>query len=698
MSESRSPAAMRGMGVGGWVAALFGLALAAAVLAGGDRWTSLDGAGVGVSLVALAALAALVLGDTFARWFRVAPTMPERLVAGLFLLSTWPLLVGSLGLLAIPDLALAALVLPLVIVPALAAARVRALTGELVRSLAAQFRPEGFVAMALCALTFVAAGWGALSVLVPPVGLDAPSYHLGIPIQYLRHGTLLPPDTMGYYLYWQQFEMLVLPFVAADRSGLAANLLGYLVYLALVGVAAVLGGERNTTSRWLAASLAATSPLVLLLLSYTKNDLLAAAGVLAAACAIRTVKAGGGGEAARPGGVIGNGWAGWAGFLIGGALAVKPSTAFSAAPVFLVALLSVRKRALAAEGGAEQTTGAQGLAGWRSAIALGGGAVLLPATWVVRNVAWSGGPLPPNVVSMATAGAGSPFETMAERLVHLARSFVQFLPENIEGPAGPLLLFSGVVFLLSRSTPFAWRAAALVGVLAWLPAGFGVARYLLPLALLAGVLGAAPLAALGRPARLVAVLLAALSIFFVVRVHIAYSPFLLVHAGTMTREDFATHWVNTYPIQAAAAERLPEDALVASVGEPHLFYLDRRALYDVYWQRPRLLDLAHEHHDPGRLAGQLRAIGVTHVLFNPGNYDAAVARGGTRAPRCDADTNVLRALLLDTTLARPWLADPARPGLGLFRLLDPAAPPARPPGPVRSTAETVVYGQGVDLR
>ncbi len=616
------------------ILAVAGLLLALAAVYRAEPFDSLRGTLLPVALVALTTLAANLLGEGLARSLGIAAAAGERVIAGLFLLSLWPVVIGSFGGLSAPLLLLPAAALPL-----FALKRVGPLLREDAESLLGEFHSGGSFLVALRALVLMAVAWGLLSVLVPPAGLDAPSYHLGLPLQYLLGNSVRPPDTMGYYLYWQQFEMLVLPLVAADSSGIAANLLGFVLFVSLLGAVGRLGGETGSAGRWAAVAVVAASPLVLLLLAYTKNDLFALAGVAAAA---RVLLRPGREEETSRGSAV------WMGLLLGGALAVKPSAAFAALPLFLGALLVLRRNA-------------------RAQVALVLATALLPAYWIARNLAWTGSsPLPPNIAAMVAPPAW--IELLWHRPVHLLLTFLQFHPENIDGPIGGLaLLASGLFFVRSRRLP-GLRLLVAGSLLLWVFLGNGQGRFLLPLVAVLAAVGAGELALSGRPFRGVILALILLSLVTVVRLQAAYSPFFLVHAGSLSRDAYVTHWVPTFPLQQAASRFLPSTALVASVGEPRLFYLRRPAAWDGYWERPRLLDLAHAHHDPARLARELGNCGFTHVLYNPAEHDPAVSRGGAVAPYCASDTATLQSLLTDSRLATPLMVDPLRPGQGLYRL------------------------------
>jgi hypothetical protein len=591
---------------------------------------SLAGIVRAIGLVALFSASALIVGDAWTRSLSLEAPSHERLIAGILFLSIWPLLIGSFGLLY-PAL----LAAPTLILPILGYRRLAALMREEAGIVRNHLKADGPVESFLLVVIFAASAWGLLSVLVPPIGLDAPSYHLGLPMQYLLNHSVVPPDDMGYYLYWQQFEMAILPLVALDESGMTANAAGFPVFAALLMAVGLLAREHGGKRAGLIAVAAvAASPLVLLLLSYTKNDLLAAAAFLVGVR--RIVRS----TSDRANLIAG-------GLLLGGALAVKPTAIFAVGPALLFAMVAHRRSI-------------------RTLAALIPSAALLPSYWAVRNLVWTRATvLPPNIE--LNPGDGGMF---IDHIRHLGSTFMRFHAEYIDGPIGaaPLVLLVAAI-ALSRNRLAGVRTIFALGFLLWMLFGNGQSRFLIPVILFGAAAGARRVAESGPIMAAALICLSLQGLGATVRLHQLYSPFLLVHTGSIGSDEFVRHWIGSYPLQKAAAQRLPEDARIASVGEPRLFYLRRRALWDSYWETSRVLEVAHATHDPRHLAAALTGAGFTHLLYDGSNFDAAVAGGGTRPPPCAADTPALESMLRDSSLSRPVLLDPLIHRLGIHALV-----------------------------
>jgi hypothetical protein len=592
----------------------------------------------------------------------------RRFLSGLCLLSIWPIVLHHAGLFQERWL-MAPLVAGPVVGVALLLRRSRAVAGDATNAGdAARPELEGLLDAAPAFLTGVALLWGALSVAAPPTGMDTLTYHLGLPSQYLVRGSISPPDSLGYYFYWQLYEMAVLPLVAADPSGIAANLFGWPIFAALVvgcrQLGRLLGGSR---AGWLAAAAAATSPVILIVLTETKNDILAAALVVSGVTAWL--------EHDRPGSILVRRVALGA-FFLGGALAVKPTTAFVVAPLLLLEAWRARAQVFR--------------------LAALAPILLLPSYWAIRNLIMVGHPLAPNIVASVPL-AGGLFDGIPGRLAHLASSFFVFIPFNIDGPLGPALLVLSVAAAFgladlrpgladrrSRTEPerppspatghCASPRAEIAGVaiaalLFWVLAGRGQARFLLPAILLAASSGAAWIAASGRKTAGALLVAVAVTMGTSVRLIEAHTGFLMLQSGVMSSDRFVDRWVNTWRIQKAANQALPRDVDIISIGGGRHFPLKRRVISDGYWERSRVLEHAHDHnHDPGELHGWLREKGFEYVMNNPASLNVTISMGEVAPPRCPLDTETLDVMLQSDSYCRPVLVDPRDSQLTIHEL------------------------------
>jgi hypothetical protein len=594
-------------------------------------------------------------GRAAGRFLRPLSLSPaEHFLIGALLLGTWIFAIGHLGLL-VP----ACIAAPLVVFALIGVGRTvrRALTNAAPDS-APSPAPDAFlpvsspIELAGWIVTGAALLWAFAAALAPPTGMDALVYHIGMPIQYLLRGSLLPPDAIVYYTYWQQFEVFATAVLELDPSGVAVNLLNVGFLLAFLdGIRRLARTDSRNSAEAIAVASWATSGLLCILLLHTKNDLMLLALIAAGAVRAR-------GDDLKS--------ALLAGLFLGGAVAVKPSAGYAAGPILLWILW---------ERGAR-----------RAAIASAAGA-LLPAVWALRNLALGGAILPENVSSLAgVAEVSRGLSGFMETLRHLLATFYESSSVGVQGPIGPALLAlvaaaitaAGADARICRATdaqlPLARKtdgrasrrqlACLFAGFALWLLTGGGNVRYLLPVLALVTPLGASLVASSG-----LRILFAALAVSWVVSlgVQVQYGEginrFLMLHTGRIARAHHAREWLNSYFVQADANRILPPDAHVISVGEARFFYLRRKVVFDGYWEKSRVLQAAERLKDPALLREELRAAGYSHLLYNLPTLQNAVERKLAEPPSAES-LRILEAMLEQC----PRTIFDAETGIGVYSL------------------------------
>lgn len=471
----------------------------------------------------------------------------------------------------------------------------------------------------------VAMAWAFVPAVAPPVGMDALTYHLGLPAQYLARASLTPPDGLVYYQYTQAGEMLALLALTADDSGSASTLvLGLMLPLGAIAggrMAAELAMVSDRRSRATAAlarvlgfAAMATLPILLFTVAHGKTDAFALALTLAGARRVIT-------RSACPF---------RAGFLLGGAVAAKLSAAYVVVPALLWLAWRERRRPLPA------------------LLSLGLSAVA-PAYWLARNLIHFGTPLPQAAYLTDTLGRLDA-ATLAAPLLRFVGSTFLLVHHGIDGPVGPvvaaLLLLSAGGLFLARSQVRASAGIGLMAFAAWAITGGaghayapgGLLRFLLPALAVASAAGAALAAELilprggrTRQGTLLGGVLAAAMVATAVSAGAVVGrafPAVDVLTGRVGRDAYLQGWLSTGAIQREASRILPPTARVLSVGESRLFPLRRDARFDAEADRPRVYRALASSGGDSRVLDRLRREeGWTHVLHAADVYARNIVVG-----------------------------------------------------------------------
>jgi hypothetical protein len=89
-----------------------------------------------------------------------------------------------------------------------------------------------------------------------------------------------------------------------------------------------------------------------------------------------------------------------------------------------------------------------------------------------------------------------------------------------------------------------------------------------------------------------------------------------VLTGSQPRDAYLESRVQSYASIAAANRMLPPRARLLLIWENRGYYLERSYLADSFFEASTVMDLARECGSPEAMAARVRALGVTHVLFN----------------------------------------------------------------------------------
>ncbi len=571
-------------------------------------------------LAAVIGLAAtLTIGGLIGARTARADAWSDRFVLGYLAVSLWIMLIGFLGLLGAATAALP-----------LGFAFLAMLPGRRPFSSVSEFSiPRELPSLLVVVTASIAFLWALSASFLPPAEMDALVYHLWLPDQYLIQGTILPANLSPYGHFPHLYELGLAPLLILDRTGTAANLFGALSFAALAHQCALLAdgraGELDERRRaagrlWIAAAVL-TSPILVNLVAFTKNDLFACAVAIAASRALL------------------EGRMGMAGWLTGAAFAVKATTAFLLGPLALVLFIESRPRLLPV---------ARFLAA----------ATTLPALWMARSFLLSGELFPrallsgqapysqfPHALPNLPHGLAGPVND----LHHLLSSFFQTFINGTDGPIGPFLLVLCLLAALEagRDNRPALLATitGFLGVGLWSLLGNHQARYLLPLVVFGASVGAASLPFRPRWLRFSAVALVVVSGYSAVMLVDREVGFLRVHSGAVPLASYMTRALDSYRVQVAGDRLLPSEAYVLAVGEAALFHLHRKSRYSTFWEPELALAMAEECGDSETLRQRLRERGFTHVLYNPVILEQLYATRRKSRPSSPAGRILLEGML-----------------------------------------------------
>lgn len=456
----------------------------------------------------------------------------------------------------------------------------------------------------------LAAGVSFLVTLTPSPFYDQLHYHLAFPERWLRAGRIVTFPRNSFSFLPANLGLLY-AYALAALGPWAAQLVHWWLGVLATAAVGVLGRQGGSSRRgWWAAAIFALTPTVLLMATRAGSDL----GTTAFALVTWLVLL----RPATTGeeGLDRSRW--WlAGWLTGIAAGCKLSALATVVPaVFLVLALGGR-RGLARR---------VGLAGLGFALALG--------PWLGRNLAATGNPTYP-FLGAVWAKVGWHADSFTQVLgtvadntgaVATVATLGTFHPQGDAGVIGPVYLA-----LLPVAAWLAWRRrrrvegwlglAGLVGVVGW-AAGPLLGRYLVPVLGLLAPLAAGGLVVLsggaGRLGRRAVTAAAALAL--------AWCALTALPSAEMTRlaitlrraslDELFNRQASYWPAVRYVNESLPPDARVLLVAEARSLYIERDVVLEEPFRTPLLAELAARSRSPEEIASSLRAMGVTHILYN----------------------------------------------------------------------------------
>jgi hypothetical protein len=499
--------------------------------------------------------------------------------------------------------------------------------------------------------------------LAPLLGNDALVYHARLPREWAEAGRIARVPWNVYSNMPANGEMLyTFAWLLGGEGALRMAHFGLLAALAW-GVAALTGRFLPAGRGW-APVLLLTTPLCFDARTVGNVDLALALFTTAAAWAYLEARA----SRSRRALVA-------AGLFLGGALGVKYTAAGIAAAFAAVLLLETALDARAA--GRRISLGT--LAADLAALTAPAAALLLP--WLVKNAALTGNPVYP--LAVGTFGEptvlGSPEwdAESARRLtawqhaMGMGRSIVDYLLlpwravtlglpnraphfySRFDGTLNPLFLalVPGAVLMARRGSAQGRRGRPLRSLLlvsamlfVFWAAGPQQLRFLLPavplLAVACAPLIGAPGILRGKrggssgPARATTALALVLTALLAWE---ALVPSLSSRAasvvGVRPREDYLARNLPPYEAFQAVDARVPPDARLLLIWENRTFHLRREHLADSFFEASQVMALARRAGSADALAGRLRAMGVTHVLWNVplGRHFGELYDDGTRS-------------------------------------------------------------------
>jgi len=474
-----------------------------------------------------------------------------------------------------------------------------------------QLRPTHVAVMLALGLLFVMA---LSQALAPPWDYDGLMYHLFAPKLFLSAGRMLPlPDT------WQANGPLTTEMLFTFGLAFGSDVFAKLVHLSfgLLLAAGTFAMARRMIGKgagWFALAALAGVPLLPSLASLAYADLAWATFQFASMYALVLWR-----ESRQ------TEWLVAAGAMAGFALGSKYLALGAVAVLLLIVIWDSRKL------GMRRTAGNGLLFGFIAAV--------IGSPWYVKNWILLGNPVFPFYFPTATWT-----RARIDLLMAYLSSFgvghgwgdflllpwnLYFRNENF-GTYMRVADYPSILFPLALAYRLRSRGRGLDAVgfvtLAWsLMWAFGSqqSRFLLPVFPLLGVLASAPLVALAesltwpRVGRLAASMLAALSLTptLVFSGLFAYFiPTAPVVLGMESKSDFLKERVTGYRAMQYIQTTLPREARVLMMWDGQGYYCDERCLPDA--EQAQWVRWSRGSPVPAALARQLRAAGITHLLYS----------------------------------------------------------------------------------
>lgn len=476
--------------------------------------------------------------------------------------------------------------------------------------------PPGAVGRGSAIVVALVSCIGLFCALAPEVFYDSLVYHLAVPKLHILEGGLTPMLHNAHEGIPMTVQFFYGVGLLVGDDGVAKMLAVGLVLVCCAALLAVAGRERRDGG-WLAAAVVVTTPIVLVKLSLTANDIgLATFTLLALLCVGRVAEGGG------------RRWAVLAGLMVGAALATK-YTVWALLPAVVALLIVMRIR--------------------MSAVAIvAGTALVVLMPWVVKNLVFYGNPIFPIYHDTLTS---TPLEVVNWQLMHddawardlgrltTLRGFVEWLfaffvaAADTDANLYHSFATHNIALLAPLPALFVWKRRAervVIGValallLFWMLSS-RVLRLMLPALVLFALLGSVALfavkAAWARWSVVACLALsAALQVAWGIGTILRETTYV-VATGAVDRATFLSTQGPLYPVPSYAAmdwvnRNTPEDSRILVVGDARGFHLERPFIASSAYNRSPLVLWAEAADTPAALAAELERRGITHVLFNP---------------------------------------------------------------------------------
>lgn len=439
-----------------------------------------------------------------------------------------------------------------------------------------------------------------MCALAEPASTDALRYHLSLPAAYLQQHSLHPVPN-NFYSFWPMAtEMLYAAGLSTFGETAPA-----LIHLGFA-IAAALMLQCMSTRGAVPAALFLSIPAVAINAGFPFVDLALTFYVVAAFQAMRRFL-----ETRAPG------WAVLAGLLCSAAVATKYTGLWAVIAVGVLLLLKVR-------------------AVTRGVIAFVLATLIFAWPWMMRNISYTGNPVYPYFQTIWGKPSGDTYRADRQgyelrhiegeagggwtRYVNLPQYYLlkqPFLDSTI-GPALAILLPCALLvispcvdvllfcFIYSVFwTSFSPQARLLFPVLALLtlPLAAGLEEMKRRWAVPGRILSAA-----------VCVVVAINFFHLLFFYRVTFDPLARL-LGAETREQYLTRLLPEYPV-LAAANSLPKDATVLTLGEMSSFYIKKRTFPESMFDTPLAVSIARGCTSAAQLDAKLRIMGITHVLLN----------------------------------------------------------------------------------
>jgi hypothetical protein len=455
-----------------------------------------------------------------------------------------------------------------------------------------------------------------LAVLSP--FYDQFNYHLAFPYQWLRHGSVFVYPRHSYSYLTANMGLLYCYGMAVAGPWTGQAIYWWMGAVATLGtwvLGARLGGPR--AGAW-AAAIFATTPTVLVPSTWASSDLGVAAFGVGGWLMLLRLRDRSGGE--RPGPWLTAG--AMAGLAAGCKYLAIVMVSVPLGVVMLVAQRANPRRALLR----------------RAGLWLAGAAVVF-SPWLIRNAVVAGNPvfpffnrlLPPRAV-LASQG---PEEVQAaarvarfpdDRLAPSERMTLgTFHPQGAAGAIGPVFLGLAplalwAAFRKRRRGASLLAAGVVLGVAGWWFAP-QLGRYLAPVLVVLAALTAAGWTMVLRlwsplVRRCLTALLAAGLVWNLQAVSAHGLDRFACLLDRTSEERVLRDQVSYWPAIAFVNQHLPVDATVLLVAESRTLFLDRAVVVEDPFRTPLLVQLADRVDGESGIVRELRARGVTHVLYN----------------------------------------------------------------------------------